>query len=72
MARYESVGVIPARLPAKRLFMSQYRNSGSMFSSSERSRPAATRKRPVFVLPVRPAQAEPESGSKSLAVDFAL
>ena len=58
------------------LELSQYRKSGSMFSSSE---PVAARSdcrrlgnALCLCSPVRPAQAEPESGPKSLAVDFAL
>ena len=58
------------------LELSQYRKSGSMFSSSE---PVAARSdcrrlgnALCLCSPVRPAQAELESGPKSLAVDFAL
>ena len=58
------------------LELSQYRKSGSMFSSSE---PVAARSdcrrlgnALCLCSPVWPAQAEPESGPKSLAVDFAL
>ena len=58
------------------LELSQYRKSGSMFSSSE---PVAARSdcrrlgnALCLCSPVRPAQAEQESGPKSLAVDFAL
>ena len=61
------------------LELSQYCMSGSMFSSSEPvaahsdwRRLAQTRKQPVFVLAIRPAQAEQESCPKSLAVDFAI
>ena len=56
--------------------LSQYRKSGSMFSSSE---PVAARSdchrlgnALCLCSPVRPAQAEQESCPKSLAVDFAL
>ena len=56
------------------LELSQYRKSGSMFSSSE---PVAARSdcrrlgnALCLCSPVRPAQAEPESGPKSLDVDF--
>ena len=61
---------------ARALELRQYRKSGSMFSSSE---PVAARSdcrrlgnALCLCSPVRPAQAEPESGPKSLAVDFAL
>ena len=58
------------------LELSQYRKSGSIFSSSE---PVAARSdcrrlgnSLCLCSPVRPAQAEEESCPKSLAVDFAL
>ena len=53
------------------LELSQYCKSGSMFSSSE---PVAARLGNALCLcsPVRTAQAEPESGPKSLAVNFLL
>ena len=58
------------------LELSRYRKSGSTFSSSE---PVAARSdcrrlgnALCLCSPVRPTQAEPESGPKSLAVDFAL
>ena len=58
------------------LELSRYRKSGSTFSSSE---PVAARSdcrrlgnTLCLCSPVRPAQAEQESGPKSLAVDFAL
>ena len=58
------------------LELSQYRKSGSMFSSSEpfAARSDCSRLGNALCLcsPVRPAQAEPESSPKSLAVDFAL
>ena len=57
------------------LELSQYRKSGSMFSSSEPVAASSDCRRLGNALclcsPVRPAQAEPESGPKSLAVDFA-
>ena len=56
--------------------LSQYRKSGSMFSSSEPVAACSNCRRLGNALrlcsPVRPAQAEQESGPKSLAVDFAL
>ena len=58
------------------LELSQYRKSNSTFSSSE---PVAARSdcrqlgnALCLCSPVRPAQAEPESGPKSSAVDFVL
>ena len=55
---------------------SQYSKSGSMFSSSEpvAARSDCSRVGNALCLcsPVRPTQAVPESGPKSLAVDFAL
>ena len=56
--------------------VTQYRKSGSMFSSSEPVAACSNCRRLGNALrlcsPVRPAQAEQESGPKSLAVDFAL
>ena len=58
------------------LELSQYRKSGSMFSSSEQVAARSDCRRLGNSLylwaQVRPAQAEPESGPKSLAVDCAL
>ena len=58
------------------LKLSQYRKSGSTFSSSE---PVAARSdcrrlgnALCLCSPVRPAQAVPERGPKSLAIDFAV
>ena len=54
--------------------MSQHRKSGSMFSSSEpvvaRSDCSQLGNALCLCSPVRPAQAVPESGPKSLAVDL--
>ena len=58
------------------LELSQYRKSGSMFSSSEPVAASSDSSRLgntlCLCLPVQPAQAELERDPKSLAVDFAL
>ena len=58
------------------LELSQYRKSGSKFSSSEpvAARCDCSRLGSALCLcsPVRPAQAVPERGPKSMAIDFAL
>ena len=57
------------------LELSQYSKSGSIFSSSEPFAASSNCSRLGNVLclclPVLPAQAEQESGPKSLAIDFA-
>ena len=57
------------------LELSLYRKSGSMFFSSEQVATSSDCRQLGNALclcsPVRPAQAEQESGPKSLAVDFA-
>ena len=56
------------------LELNKYRKSGSMFTSSEPVAAHSDCSRNTLCLcsPVRPAQAEQESGPKSLAIDFAL